>query len=150
MSNVVSHARLQFRFSWNLISCCVSRRHGQRSNVLAVFISLSGSKMRPCFAIGPELRTNEVRALQSSIRRDRRGCVSFEGFFVSTRSVKEVIPSKKYINLRSMKVFSSSLNKFRDSSGARTKYFSFAMYYKCTVCLARRRTASCLKMSQAC
>ena len=50
MSNVVSYTRLQFRFSWNLISCCVSRRHGQRSNVLAVFISLSGSNMRPCFA----------------------------------------------------------------------------------------------------
>ena len=42
---------LQFRFSWNLVSCCVSRRHGQRSNVLAVFISLSGSKMCPCFAL---------------------------------------------------------------------------------------------------
>ena len=36
-----------------------------------IFISLSGSKMHPCFAIGPELRTNEVRALQSLIRRDR-------------------------------------------------------------------------------
>ena len=71
VSNVVSYARLQFRFSWNLISCCVSRRHGQHSNVLAVFISLSGSKMHPCFDIGPEHRTNEVRALQSSIRRDR-------------------------------------------------------------------------------
>ena len=42
----------------------------KRSNVLAVFISLSGSKMRPRSAIGPELRTNEVRALQSSIRRE--------------------------------------------------------------------------------
>ena len=51
VSNVVSHPRLQFRFSWNLVSCCVSRRHGQRSNVLAVFISLSGSKIRPCFAL---------------------------------------------------------------------------------------------------
>ena len=37
-------------------------------------------------------------------------------------------------------MFSSSLNKFTDSSGVRTKYFSFAMYSKCTVCLARRRT----------
>ena len=71
--------------------------------------------MHPCFAIGPELRTNEVRALQSSIRRDRL-CISFEGVFVSTRSIKEVIPSKECITLRSMKVFSSSLNKFRDSS----------------------------------
>ena len=38
------------------------------------------------------------------------GCVSFGGFFVSTRS----------INLRSMKVFSSSLKTFRDSSGVKT------------------------------
>ena len=78
------------------------------------------------------------------------GCVSFKGFFVSTRNIKEVIPSKECINLRSLTVFSSSLNKFRDSSGVRTKYFSFAMYSKCTVCLARRRTGSCLKMSLAC
>ena len=35
----------------SVAACCVSRRHGQRSNVLAVFISLSGSKMRPCFAL---------------------------------------------------------------------------------------------------
>ena len=78
------------------------------------------------------------------------GCVSFEGFFVSTRNIKEVIPSKECINLTSMKVFSSSLNKFKDSSGVRNKYFSFAMYSECTVCLARRRTGSCLKISQAC
>ena len=42
---------LQFRSSWNLVSFCVFRRHGQRSNVLAVFISLSGSEIRPCFAL---------------------------------------------------------------------------------------------------
>ena len=70
MSNVVSHTRLQFRFSWNLVSCCVSRRHGQRSNVLTVFISLSGSNMRPCFAFA---RRNTRAMIKNGLWLDDSG-----------------------------------------------------------------------------
>ena len=76
--------------------------------------------MRPVLLLvhsfGP-MRLEHCKARSAEI-----GCVSFEGLFVSTRRIKEIISSKECINLRSMKVFSSSLKNFRDSSGVRTKY----------------------------
>ena len=52
---------------------------------------------------GP-MRLEYCKARSAEIR-----CVSFESFIV--RRIKEIIPSKECINLRSMKVFSSSLKK---------------------------------------
>ena len=70
---------------------------------------LEDRKCAPVFLLvhsfGP-MRLEHCKARSAEI-----GCVSFESFFVSTRRMKEIIPSKECINLRSMKVFSSSLKK---------------------------------------
>ena len=152
MSNV-SHARLQLRFSWNLISCCVSRRHGQRSNVLAVFIFLSWSKTCPCFAIGPELRANEVGALQTSIRRDR--LYFFWRLFRQYKEHKGGYPLQTVYQLEEYNVWNRrSFPHLKTNLETRVVWglniSPLLFILNALVCLARRRTGSCLKMSQAC
>ena len=121
MSNVVSHARLQFRFSWNLVICCYLVDTGNAQMFQPYLYRLADRKCAPVLlsvhSFGP-MRLEHCKARSAEI-----GCVSFESFFVSTRRIKEIMPSKECINLGSMKVFSSSLKKkLRDSSGVRTKH----------------------------